>query len=263
MAVWSARERRSSSVVAAIGLLFAGTSCGGAGPQALEPQRPAAIADLNRAPAIASRLLTVAPRGGDVDAANPAGSLLAKETPPSEAPLDATAKEKSGRLPSGFHNPMPGGVFAGYRADTGLDIAGNPRPVYAIQSGTLDYSEPGHTLWTGPKDTANCVRFKLDAPIPWKGGRLITHVYYAHLSRLEYSQAEGASKRQRIEAGERLGVSGIANHSPHLHIGLLLDGEVEQYWGTFLLEDEIRQVLGGYRNGTRLPREEPAPAAAP
>src|SRR5262245_34451427 len=29
-------------------------------------------------------------------------------------------------LPGGLHNPMPGGIFAGYRADTGLDIAGSP-----------------------------------------------------------------------------------------------------------------------------------------
>ncbi len=148
---------------------------------------------------------------------------------------------------------MPGGVIAGYQADTGLDIAGSPRPVYALAAGTLDYSEPGHTLWTGPSDTANCVRFELDEPIPYKG-RKITHVYYAHLSRLATLQHEGEAPRRHVEAGEMLGVSGVARHSPHLHIGLLLDGEVEQYWGTFLLADEIRRVLGGYRNGQRLPR---------
>jgi murein DD-endopeptidase MepM/ murein hydrolase activator NlpD len=147
---------------------------------------------------------------------------------------------------------MPGGVFAGYRADTGLDIAGNRKPVYAIASGTLDYSEAGHTLWTGPRDTPYCVRFELDEPIPWNG-RKITHVYYAHLSELEYQQPEGTKERIHVEGGERLGVSGVANGSPHLHIGLLLDGEVEQYRGTFLLEDEIRQVLGGYRKGAKLP----------
>lgn len=154
---------------------------------------------------------------------------------------------------------MPGGVFAGYQADTGLDIAGSPRPVYALAAGTLDYSEPGHTLWTGPKDTPNCVRFELDVPIPYKGHK-ITHVYYAHLSRLETLQHEGEGPRRHVEGGELLGWSGVARHSPHLHLGLLLDGEVEQYWGTFLLADEIRRVLGGYRNGERLPR---GPAAPP
>jgi hypothetical protein len=275
MAKGRAVGQRASLVGAGLAIVAAAASCGGAVAdlQPREPRRVSASSEV-------SRPLPVLPRGvlsldpcvqpspparcavardagsidGDAGSIGAAGGLLAKGTPASEPPEAAIPKEKSSLLPSGFYNPMPGGVFAGYRADTGLDIAGSPRPVYAIQSGTLDYSEPGHTLWTGPKDTANCVRFKLDTPIPWKG-RQITHVYYAHLSKLEYSQAEGSSSRRRIEAGERLGVSGIANHSPHLHIGLLLDGEVEQYWGTFLLEDDVRQVLGNYRNGTRLPRE--------
>jgi murein DD-endopeptidase MepM/ murein hydrolase activator NlpD len=147
---------------------------------------------------------------------------------------------------------MPGGVMAGYRADTGLDIAGSPRPIFAIAAGTLDYSEPGHTLWTGPRDTANTVRMELAEYIPWKG-RKITHVWYAHLSALENHQPEGSATRRRIEAGEQLGISGIANHSPHLHIGMLLDNVVSQEWGSFLLEDEVRQVLGGYKPRARLP----------
>lgn len=205
-----------------------------------------------------------APVSAPVLAADPPPQLanlpaLAPEPPqppvpalPAEPP-PPPAKPRSARLPSGFHNPMPGGVFAGYQGDTGLDIAGSPRPVYAIAAGTLDYSEPGHTLWTGPADTANCVRFELDEPISYKG-RKITHVYYAHLSALETLQHEGASARRHVEAGEQLGLSGIARHSPHLHIGLLLDGEVEQYWGTFLRANEIREVLGGFRNGERLPK---------
>ncbi|MCC6553291.1 MAG: hypothetical protein IT372_09770 [Polyangiaceae bacterium] len=160
-------------------------------------------------------------------------------------------KETSVKLPSGLHNPMPGGIMAGYMGDTGLDIAGNRLPVYAIAAGTLDYSEAGHTLWTGKRDTPYCIRIELDEPIPWEG-RQITHVYYAHLSELAYQQAEGAAERIRIEAGERLGISGVANGSPHLHLGLLLDGEVEQTWGTYLLEDDIRQVLGGLRRGARV-----------
>jgi murein DD-endopeptidase MepM/ murein hydrolase activator NlpD len=147
---------------------------------------------------------------------------------------------------------MPGGVFAGYRADTGLDIAGSPRPVHAIAAGTLDYSEPGHTLWVGPRDTANTIRIELDEPIVFEGRR-ITHLWYAHLSALERIQREGDLPRAHVEAGEKLGVSGTANGSPHLHIGMLLDGEVEQRWGTFLLEHDIRKVLGGYRTGARLP----------
>jgi murein DD-endopeptidase MepM/ murein hydrolase activator NlpD len=167
-------------------------------------------------------------------------------------PPAAAQHAPSSALPSGFHNPMPGGTFAGYRADTGLDIAGSPRAVYALAAGTLEYSEPGHTLWTGPSDTANCIRFRLDTPIAVRG-RFVTHVYYAHLSRLAILQHEGASPEAHVEAGQLLGVSGVANHSPHLHIGFLLDGDVTQFWGTFLLEDDIRRILGGYRNGVRLP----------
>ncbi len=184
--------------------------------------------------------------------AGPAPAPAPIEAPP-EAPREPTGP-LSRALPSGFYNPMPGGVMAGYQADTGLDIAGSPRQVYALASGTLDYSEPGHTLWTGASDTANCVRFELDVPIPWKE-RQITHVYYAHLSKLSHFQPEGTAPRRHVEAGELLGSSGVANHSPHLHVGFLLDGEVEQYRGTFLLADEIRKVLGGYRNGDILPRE--------
>lgn len=146
---------------------------------------------------------------------------------------------------------MPGGVLAGYRADTGLDIMGIKRPVFAMASGRVDYAEWGHTLWTGPRDTANCVRIELDEPIPYKG-RKVTHMYYAHLSALAHVQPEGAEKRARIEGGDAIGVSGVANGSFHLHVGFLLDGEVDQAWGTFLYEDEIREVMGGYRKGAKL-----------
>ena len=153
----------------------------------------------------------------------------------------------------GFWNPMPGGVLAGYRADTGLDIMGVKQPVYAMASGYIDYAEWGHTLWTGPRDTAYCVRVELDKPVVYKDKK-ITHIYYAHLSALELTQEEGKTPRVHIDAGDKIGVSGVANGSYHLHIGFLLDGEVRQYWGTFLYEDEIREVMGGYRKGARLPK---------
>lgn len=157
-------------------------------------------------------------------------------------------------LASGYFNPFPGGVLAGYLGDTGLDIAGTPRPVYAVASGTLDYSEAGHTLWTGPRDTANCIRIELDQPITF-GDHSIKHMYYAHLSKLAIALHEGASPRVHVQGGDYLGESGVARGSPHLHLGFLLDGEVEQYWGTFLREDAIRKVMGGLRNGARLPRD--------
>ena len=126
-----------------------------------------------------------------------------------------------------LHSPIPGGTLGGWDGDTGLDIAGDRLEVFAIAAGTLDYSEHGHTLWTRGRDTAFSVRLALDEPIPW-GEHRVTHVYYTHLSRLETVQAEGASPRKHVEGGERIAVSGIGNGVPHLHLGLLLDGEVEQ-----------------------------------
>ncbi len=148
---------------------------------------------------------------------------------------------------------MPGGHLSGYPGDTGLDIAGNRLDVYAIAAGTLDYSEWGHTVWTRGRDTPYSVRLALDEPIPW-GGRRITHVYYTHLSKVETNQPESATNRKHVEAGERIGVSGIGNGVPHLHLGLLLDNQVEQDSWTFILrEGDVRKALGGYKNGELLP----------
>lgn len=163
--------------------------------------------------------------------------------PPRSAPLRNAA----------LRSPMPRGNLGGWAGDTGLDILGDHLEVFAIAAGTLDYSERGHTLWTRGRDTPLSVRLALDAPIPW-GERKITHVYYTHLSRLETVQPEGATTRRHVEAGERLGVSGIGNGTPHLHLGLLLDGQVAQdSWTYILREGEVRKVLGGYANGARLP----------
>jgi murein DD-endopeptidase MepM/ murein hydrolase activator NlpD len=158
-------------------------------------------------------------------------------------------------LPSGLVSPMPGGVVAGYPADTGLDIAGMSMPVFSIAAGTVDYAEAGHSAWTSKRDSPFTVRIELDRPIEHEG-RSVTHVWYAHLSELAFEQAEGATPRRRVEAGERIGTSGVARGAWHLHLGLLLDGDVSQHWGTFLGEAEVREVLGGstpLRAGSRLP----------
>jgi murein DD-endopeptidase MepM/ murein hydrolase activator NlpD len=151
---------------------------------------------------------------------------------------------------------MPGGILAGYAGDTGLDVAGDHLEVYAIAAGTIDYAERGHTPWTRGADTPNSIRIQLDVPLSWggRGERRITHVYYTHLSALAFQQPEGAAERRHVEAGERLGRSGVGNGVPHLHLGLLLDGEVEQDdWRYILREGAIRDVLGRYGNGERLP----------
>jgi len=84
--------------------------------------------------------------------------------------------------------------------------------------------------------------------------RRITHVYYTHMSKVDTLQPEGSAKRKHVAAGERIGVSGIGNGTPHLHLGLLLDNQVEQdSWEFILREHEVRKVLGDYKNGVRLP----------
>ncbi len=149
--------------------------------------------------------------------------------------------------------PLPGGVLSGYAGDTGLDIGGQALGVHAIAAGTLDYSERGHTRWTSPRDTAFSVRLALDEPIAL-GSRRVTHVYHTHMAKLFFQKAEGEARVIRVAAGEALGVSGTANGVPHLHLGLLCDGHVDQdSWAFILREHEIRKVLGGYTNGERFP----------
>jgi murein DD-endopeptidase MepM/ murein hydrolase activator NlpD len=149
---------------------------------------------------------------------------------------------------------MPGGYVGGWYGDTGLDIAGNRLPVYAIAAGVLEYSERGHTLWIRPPDTPYSVRIALDEPVVWKDGHRVTHVYYTHLSQILFEQPEGAAAPRHVVAGERIGTSGIGNGVPHLHLGLLLDGLVEQdSWDGILREEGIRQLFGGYKNGELLP----------
>lgn len=169
------------------------------------------------------------------------------------APGAPAAVPHSGKLRSGLNNPMPGGQMSGYYGDTGLDISGRYQPVYAVAAGTLDYAERGHTVWRGPRDTDYCVRIELDTPITYRGHQ-ITHMYYAHLSAVEAMQPEFAPVRRHIAAGERIGVSGIANGVMHLHLGLILDRRVDQeYYADVLREWEVRAVLGGYKQNERLP----------
>lgn len=157
---------------------------------------------------------------------------------------------------------MPGGHLAGYPGDTGLDIGGDRLPVFAIASGTVEYAERGHTHWTGGRDTPLTIRIALDTPI-LEGKRRVTHVWYTHLSELAFEQPEDTptASRRHVASGERLGVSGVGNGVPHLHLGLLLEDHVAQDdWAFILREHEIRKVLGGYRNGVTLPRKPPPDA---
>ncbi len=208
-------------------------------------------------PSPAATIFAVAPRRTlerEAPAPSAVASLPAPPPKPDPGPLSPPLKNAA------LRSPMPGGRMAGYAGDTGLDIGGDHLPVFAIASGTLDYAEKGHTHWTRGRDTPYSVRIELDAPIAFDGRR-VTHVWYTHLASLAFEQAEGIprAERRHVEAGERLGVSGIGNGVPHLHLGMLLDGQVEQDdWTYILREHQVRAVLGGYANGAPL-----APMAKP
>lgn len=208
-----------------------------------------------------ARALELSPLAAEAGAISDPAGVEPAVAPLAPDPLPAvpSAGPTSELLSCGLSNPMPGGFMAGYRADTGLDIAGMALPVFAIGDGVVDYAEPGHTLWTGPGDTDLAIRIRLDDPIAF-GDRTITHVWYAHLSELAFEQAQDAKPRRRVKAGEYLGKNGKANGMWHLHLGLLLDGDTSQGWGTFLLEDDVRKVLCGMREKGRLPLM-PKPAA--
>lgn len=188
-------------------------------------------------------------------AAQPAAHTVAVAAP-ALAPIPPEMLSPPLRNPA-LRSPMPGGYLGGWYGDTGVDIAGRYLPVYAIADGVLEYSEHGHTLWTGKGDTANSIRLRLDSPIP-VGAHRVTHVYYTHLSALVTEQAESSATKKHVVAGERIATSGIGNGVPHLHLGLLLDDQVEQDSWTFILrEDAVRKVMGGYRNGELLPLRPP------
>lgn len=154
--------------------------------------------------------------------------------------------------PLGLANPMPHGRIYGYAEDSGLDIMGDSLKVYAVAPGKIVYSEKGHTSWNRPPDTPNSILLELSSPLPFKK-RLITHIFYTHLSILAFYQAEGSSNPRYVNAGEYLGVSGIGGGSPHLHIGFLLDGNLSQRDGTFLDYLDIREALGNLKENDILP----------
>jgi len=192
-------------------------------------------------------------------ASPPASPALPVVVHPSESvdvpspPIPAALLSPSLRNTS-LRSPMPGGFIGGWYGDTGLDIAGRYLPVYAIADGTLEYSEKGHTLWTGKGDTPFSIRIRFDAPIPWGKDRHVTHAYYTHLSELVTDQPESSVKKRHVVAGERIAVSGIGNGVAHLHFGLLLDNQVEQdTWEFILREGDVRKVMGDYKNNQALP----------
>ncbi|MDX2215634.1 MAG: TIGR02594 family protein [Oculatellaceae cyanobacterium bins.114] len=132
-------------------------------------------------------------------------------------------------------NPVPGTTYAnngGYRGDTGLDInVPCGTSCVAAADGEVIYAEEGHTTWredAAPEQsgyqTPCSVLIKLDHPLQYKGTTYY-YIWYTHLSELEPSirKPDGAPGTLRVKTGQPVGKTGVANASPHLHFGVLVE----------------------------------------
>lgn len=112
-----------------------------------------------------------------------------------------------------YINPVPGGRYAPYAGDTGLDIIA-PRgyPFFAAKSGVILYTSPaGHCRQKGPKDDQGAMR------IHHPDG---TDTFYAHLSGRNAALKAGSIVTQ----GQWMGNIGTANNVPHLHFTIYYSG---------------------------------------
>jgi murein DD-endopeptidase MepM/ murein hydrolase activator NlpD len=167
--------------------------------------------------------------------------------------------------PYGLIKPVLTGKEAGYgeetfdkpqtpyhRSDSGLDISTNiGTPSVAAADGTVVYSELGHTSWkrqdpnTGEYiDTPYSVLIKLDKPITYKDGRIGYYLYYTHLSKLEFEKHSSDKKEIHVNQGDVIGYTGIANNSPHLHIGIIIEKKQKNYPTDYFSMPEVREMIG-------------------
>lgn len=138
--------------------------------------------------------------------------------------------------------PIAHGKEAGYIGDTGLDIAAPKGTVcYAAASGTIIYSEYGHTAWQNPPDTPYSILIKLDAPITLDG-RTANYIWYTHLSELKYNISEGSRDNIHVNAGDIIGKSGIGNNNAHLHFGVIIN-RAQNNPNDYFSIDQIRRLL--------------------
>jgi hypothetical protein len=154
---------------------------------------------------------------------------------------------------SGVVNPIPSQNIAsnkgGYAADTGLDIL-TPigSKVVSSVSGTLEYAEKGHVAQMGQDANPNMpgiqdqhsVRIALDKPFSYKGKK-VNFFYATHL----YDLAIGVKNKKgiKISAGTPLGLSGVANKVPHVHVGYVED----RAQNSFLNYLEVKSMLSSAR----------------
>lgn len=121
---------------------------------------------------------------------------------------------------SSYYKPIGSATVQGIGYEhQGVDLhAPIGTPIYAVASGTIQYSEWGHTVNRGPNETAYSVKIRLDKPFTKNGVKYIC-AYYTHMSKLVYNVPEKSNKSNtiRVKPGDLIGYSGTANNCPHLH----------------------------------------------
>lgn len=132
-----------------------------------------------------------------------------------------------------LQRPLCKGTEAGYYGDTGSDLATpSGSYVYAAASGTVLYSEYGHTPWQTSPDTPYSVLIQLDVPIVC-GGATRYYMWYTHMSYLQYYVYETNTvatlfghypqAQFHVDKGTYLGNTGLGNKNAHLHFGIVTD----------------------------------------
>lgn len=207
-------------------------------------------------PAFMTRLSQIRAGGGStISPSSPAANVdpcICDPDVPNASNLDMGAESVTTSI-SGVVNPIPSQNIAsnkgGYAADTGLDIL-TPigSKVVSSVSGTLEYAEKGHVAQMGQDANPNMpgmqdqhsVRIALDKPFSYKG-KTVNFFYATHL----YDLAIGVKNKKgiKISAGTPLGLSGVANKVPHVHVGYVEDRDQN----SFLNYLEVKSMLSSAR----------------
>jgi hypothetical protein len=192
---------------------------------------------------------------GSIAPSSPAGSVdpcICDPETPDASNLNMGAESVTTSI-SGVVNPIPSQNISsnkgGYAADTGLDIL-TPigSKVVSSVSGILEYAEKGHVAQMGQDANPNMpgmqdqhsVRIALDKPFSYKG-KTVNFFYATHL----YDLAIGVKNKKgiKISAGTPLGLSGVANKVPHVHVGYVED----RAQNSFLNYLEVKSMLSSAR----------------
>ncbi len=116
-------------------------------------------------------------------------------------------------------------TWSGSYEHNGIDIIDHfGTPIYAPVSGTLIYSEYGHTKNDGADENPYSMKIKLNETITIDGIN-VSYIFLTHFSGLMYNCADESDCSREIKQGELIGFTGNAAGSadelgwaPHLHM---------------------------------------------